>query len=353
MSKIDLVPITGAQNLSAINDNFQKVNDALNDRVLYRDNPIGEPNQVKTDVDMDGRHIYNLPKPLEPSEPVRLKDLGDFTSLTEMAKGYAEASEASAAASALSAQTATVFAEAASTSAVTAQQAEANALLHASDAASSAVDSSDSAAAAAASAAEAANKVGKTSDTGVALLPEGTFAQRPPTGEIPANGLLVRGSTEIPSNYWAEYWDRGASVWRAFASRTGVDDAIEGLRTWVNARLGFTIIYPNGGTAVAPANISINSRYVMANPFPGKHVVCIAEVLYDGNWGDAGWMYSNGEGGRGVRANMLGLSNIVVQTGRTHLLTGAMDSGSPHIVGTPWNSPLQSRVKVFLAKGEV
>lgn len=96
MSKVVVVPVTGSQNLSAINDNFQTIADALNDQVLFRDNPSGEPNQVVTDVDMNNKRIYNLPPPISPSEPVRYQDLGDVTALTEIAKEYAEAAEASA-----------------------------------------------------------------------------------------------------------------------------------------------------------------------------------------------------------------------------------------------------------------
>lgn len=77
MSKIDLVPVTGAQNLSAINDNFQKIEDALNEKVLYRDNPPAEPNQVESDVDMNGKRLYNLPEPKSDGEPVRRKEFGD------------------------------------------------------------------------------------------------------------------------------------------------------------------------------------------------------------------------------------------------------------------------------------
>lgn len=95
MSKVVIVPVTGAQNLSAINDNFQTIVDALNEQVLFRDNPSGEPNQVVTDVDMNGKRIYNLPQPISPSEPVRYQDLGDITALTDTAREYAESAEAS------------------------------------------------------------------------------------------------------------------------------------------------------------------------------------------------------------------------------------------------------------------
>src|SRR5690606_10026006 len=34
----------------------------------------------------------------------------------------------------------------------------------------------------------------------------------------------------------------------------------------------FAIIYPNGGSAGSPANVTLNSRYVESNPFPGHSV---------------------------------------------------------------------------------
>lgn len=82
----------------------------------------------------------------------------------------------------------------------------------------------------------------------------------------------------------------------------------------------FTIIYPNGGTEEAPANVSINTRYVMANPFLGEPVIVVAEILYDGIWGDAGTIYSSftgSDGGYGTRAHhILETDAIIIQTGR-------------------------------------
>ena len=71
--------INGGYNLSAIEENFNKVATALNEKVLYRDNPVGEDNAVETDVDMNGKRIYNLPAPSLPSEPARLQDLQNIT----------------------------------------------------------------------------------------------------------------------------------------------------------------------------------------------------------------------------------------------------------------------------------
>lgn len=62
MSKIDLDPITSGYNLSKINANFQKIEDELNNKVLYRDSPAGEPNSMSYNLDMNGRSILNASK---------------------------------------------------------------------------------------------------------------------------------------------------------------------------------------------------------------------------------------------------------------------------------------------------
>lgn len=118
----------------------------------------------------------------------------------------------------------------------------------------------------------------------------------------------------------------------------------------LDAATGFTILYPNGGSAAAPANVAVNSRYVMPSPFPGSHVLCLAEVMHDGKWGRTGW-YSDPTYVLGVSASQYGESDIVVQTGRTGLLpSNASDSGSPFPVG-PKPAALPCRVKVWKLKG--
>lgn len=77
MSKIDLNDVNSGYNRSAINANFQRIKDFLNDRVLMRNNVSGEPNSVITDIDFNGKRIYNLPAPSTNSEPARLQDLND------------------------------------------------------------------------------------------------------------------------------------------------------------------------------------------------------------------------------------------------------------------------------------
>ena len=74
MAKINLNNITNPQNVSVMNANFQKIVVALDEQVLYRDNPDEEPNQMENDIDMNGKRIYNLPEPVGENEPIRRAD---------------------------------------------------------------------------------------------------------------------------------------------------------------------------------------------------------------------------------------------------------------------------------------
>lgn len=70
MAKIELdTNVTNPNNaLLPYNENFRKIEEALQDRVLYRDNPEGEPNQLETGIDANENRIYNLPLPIGQSE---------------------------------------------------------------------------------------------------------------------------------------------------------------------------------------------------------------------------------------------------------------------------------------------
>jgi hypothetical protein len=73
--KINLDTIAGGYNLAKINENFQKIEDELNDRIYYRDNPAGEPNMLETDMDVNSRRLYNLKAPGNLNEAARLQDV--------------------------------------------------------------------------------------------------------------------------------------------------------------------------------------------------------------------------------------------------------------------------------------
>lgn len=75
MSKLVLNDVTNINALSVINDNFDKIEDEMQNKVLYRNNPVGEPNQMQNTLDMNGQRIINLPEPVSPSEAARLQDV--------------------------------------------------------------------------------------------------------------------------------------------------------------------------------------------------------------------------------------------------------------------------------------
>lgn len=75
MAKITLDTVTGGYDLSVINDNFDKIETDLNNKVMYRNNPVGEPNTYETDVDANNKRIFNLPAPTLASEAARLQDI--------------------------------------------------------------------------------------------------------------------------------------------------------------------------------------------------------------------------------------------------------------------------------------
>lgn len=60
MSKITLNDVTNIGSLSVINSNFDKIEQELQNKVLYRNNPTGEPNTIEQDIDMNGNDLINV-----------------------------------------------------------------------------------------------------------------------------------------------------------------------------------------------------------------------------------------------------------------------------------------------------
>jgi len=121
----------------------------------------------------------------------------------------------------------------------------------------------------------------------------------------------------------------------------------------IDSQIGFSIIYPNGGSAASPANVSINTRYVESNPFPGFNVMCQVELRIGGRWYVPGWYSDNSGGSRayGVQANYDG-TEFVVQTGVTALATHGRFSGGTY-AGSDVTTATPCRVKVWKAKGAI
>ncbi|MFY1855250.1 hypothetical protein ACOTBX_24940 [Achromobacter xylosoxidans] len=136
----------------------------------------------------------------------------------------------------------------------------------------------------------------------------------------------------------------------------GSDGRVPDAQLPLDSQLGFAIAYPNGGSAAAPANITVNSRYVVANPFPGYRVLCQLEIRANGKWGSPGGGFIVNTSGQimGCYASQYDDGDIVVQTAVTYLT-----SDSPAATGHPFQPNLSSfttapaRVKVWRIRGQV
>lgn len=61
MAKITLPTITsGFQSASQLSTGFDAIESELQNKVLYRDNPTGEPNQMENDLDMNSNGLLNV-----------------------------------------------------------------------------------------------------------------------------------------------------------------------------------------------------------------------------------------------------------------------------------------------------
>lgn len=104
MTKVTLPDITSGYNLSAINSNFQKIEDELNNKVLYRQIQDGEPNAMSENLDMNSNDILNAGNvstnklfingseviPEQTTSDVALDALNDYKDLISSGAGYQE-----------------------------------------------------------------------------------------------------------------------------------------------------------------------------------------------------------------------------------------------------------------------
>lgn len=60
MAKISISNLSsGFNSTTTLNNAFDAIETELNNKVLYRNNPSGEPNQMEQDFDMNGYNILN------------------------------------------------------------------------------------------------------------------------------------------------------------------------------------------------------------------------------------------------------------------------------------------------------
>ena len=77
--------VSGFKSVAQIVANFDSVATELNSKVLYRDNPEGEPNQMENNLDMNSNRILNLPVAIGSGEPITLAQAIDI--ITEIISG--------------------------------------------------------------------------------------------------------------------------------------------------------------------------------------------------------------------------------------------------------------------------
>ena len=79
MAKITIPDIASQfASQEALNARFTQVENELNNKVLYRDSPDGEPNAMAQELDMNTNRIINLPEPVNPNDAARLQDVQAF-----------------------------------------------------------------------------------------------------------------------------------------------------------------------------------------------------------------------------------------------------------------------------------
>lgn len=108
MAKIVIDNTASGYNLAAINSTLTKIALELNTKVLYRDNPVGEPNQILQDIDVNGKNLLNVNQ----LNAARLVLNGvDATDLITGAAGFASQAAISATNSAASAALSQFYAD--------------------------------------------------------------------------------------------------------------------------------------------------------------------------------------------------------------------------------------------------
>ena len=79
MTKLILQPINNGLGVVAVNSNFKDIEKELQNKILYRSNPMGEPNEMLNALDMNSNPILNLPKAVNPTDAVRVQDLQELS----------------------------------------------------------------------------------------------------------------------------------------------------------------------------------------------------------------------------------------------------------------------------------
>lgn len=172
-------------------------------------------------------------------------------------------------------------------------------------------------------------------------------------GLVPAPGA---GATRFLSSLGTWLAINASASWGSISGtlsdQTDLSAALNG--KIASSLIDFVFIYPNGGSASSPANISLNTRLINANPFPGSSVICEVECLVSGVWETPGWVSSSTQSPNsiGVRSSQRrgGSSDeIVTQSGSIANITSGGYTGGSYS-GAYTTAALPVRVKVWKVK---
>ncbi len=118
----------------------------------------------------------------------------------------------------------------------------------------------------------------------------------------------------------------------------------------LEARQKFVILYPEG-TEAAPATLGVNQRKTIANPFPGRRITAIVEILLYGNWGATTWIFNGSNNtSSGALAHTLGPTGkdvvIIVQAAGGTIYMASIVDGNPFAIasGSAASAPFRVRV---------
>ncbi|MGU9992710.1 hypothetical protein [Bordetella avium] len=115
----------------------------------------------------------------------------------------------------------------------------------------------------------------------------------------------------------------------------------------LQAKVGSTLIYPNGGSAASPASLAINSRYVEANPFPGYRVSAVGEILVSGEWQQVGFSAYASTNSLGIAVTQLQDGRLMVETGISAFVSSLVLHGYSGATRPNITTPTPARVRVW------
>jgi len=254
MSKIVLNDVTNLNALSVINDNFDKIKQELQNKVLYRDNPEGEPNSLQDDVDANGNSIYNIQDlTINGAFTVQGQDVGAYIGQAAVSAADALASKTAAATSASNSQ---ASATSSATSAATATAQATIATTKASESSESATVSAGSATTATTKADIATTQAGiATTQAGIATTQASNAAASASTSTTQAGIATTQASNASASatSATASATDAAASAAAAATALDNFDDRYLGSKATAptldndgNALLTGALYYNNG-----------------------------------------------------------------------------------------------------------